>query len=108
MKNILVVGGSSSIGKALVAILENENHHIFATFNTHHPSGSNQNTAYHHLDVLQAEYDLSFLPEKIDGFVYCPGSINLAPFGRIKPEDFAKDFELQVNGAIRILQNIYQ
>ena len=61
---------------------------------------------YHNLDVNSTKNDLSYLPEAIDGFAYCPGSINLLPFARIKPEDFVKDFELQVGGAIRILQQI--
>ena len=30
--------------------------------------------------VNDLEIDTSILPEKIDGFVYCPGSINLRPF----------------------------
>jgi NAD(P)-dependent dehydrogenase (short-subunit alcohol dehydrogenase family) len=36
--------------------------------------------------------------------VYCPGSINLRPFERIKPADFEADFKLQVTGAIKVLQ----
>jgi len=106
MKNILVVGASSGIGKALVEILEKGDTHIFATYNQHETVSANPKTAYHYLDVTSESQDLSFLPETLDGFVYCPGSINLAPFARIKPADFASDFDLQVNSAIRILQNI--
>jgi NAD(P)-dependent dehydrogenase (short-subunit alcohol dehydrogenase family) len=58
------------------------------------------------LDVLSNSYDLSFLPEQIDGLVYCPGAINLKPFARIKPEDFVADYELQVLGAVKIIQAI--
>lgn len=36
--------------------------------------------------------------------VYCPGSINLLPFKRIKQEAFLSDFNLQVLGAIKVLQ----
>ena len=50
--------------------------------------------------------DLSFLPDQLDGIAYCPGSINLKPFARIKPEDFQADFSLQVVGAIKVLQAI--
>lgn len=48
--------------------------------------------------------DLNFLPEIIHGLVYCPGSISLRPFARIKPEDFLQDYNLNVVGAIKILQ----
>lgn len=38
--------------------------------------------------------------------LYCPGSIQLKPFARIKAEDFAQDFQLQVIGAIRVIQQV--
>jgi NAD(P)-dependent dehydrogenase (short-subunit alcohol dehydrogenase family) len=37
---------------------------------------------------------------------YCPGSINLRPFERIKPIDFEIDYKLQVIGAIKIIQAV--
>ena len=42
----------------------------------------------------------------IDGFAYCPGTINLKPFHGLKPEDFQEDFEVNVKGAIKVLQTI--
>ena len=50
--------------------------------------------------------DLSFLPEQLDGLIYCPGSINLLPFKRIKPAAFMADYELQVLGAIKAIQQV--
>ena len=44
------------------------------------------------------------MPDDLDGLVYCPGSINLKSFDRIKPEDFELDYKLQVTGLIKILQ----
>jgi NAD(P)-dependent dehydrogenase (short-subunit alcohol dehydrogenase family) len=44
------------------------------------------------------------LPEKIDGLVYCPGTINLRPFRSLKPEDFQHDFDVNVLGAIKTLR----
>ncbi len=54
--------------------------------------------------MLDEHPDLSFLPDTIHGLAYCPGSISLKPFARIKPEDFAKDYQLQVLGAVKVLQ----
>jgi NAD(P)-dependent dehydrogenase (short-subunit alcohol dehydrogenase family) len=68
---------------------------------------TNPSISYHSLNVLDEAIDLSFLPEKLDGVVYCPGSINLKPFARIKPEDFTNDFNLQVGGMIKVLQAVY-
>jgi NAD(P)-dependent dehydrogenase (short-subunit alcohol dehydrogenase family) len=44
--------------------------------------------------------------DQVDGLVYCPGSIDLKPFGRIKPEQFIKDYELQVLGAVKCIQAV--
>jgi NAD(P)-dependent dehydrogenase (short-subunit alcohol dehydrogenase family) len=55
---------------------------------------------------MDSELNLSFVPETLDGLVYCPGSINLKPFSRIKPEDYTNDFNLQVGGFIKVLQAV--
>lgn len=44
------------------------------------------------------------LPESLDGLVYAPGSIELAPFRQLTPEIFHKEFELNVVGAVRVIQ----
>jgi NAD(P)-dependent dehydrogenase (short-subunit alcohol dehydrogenase family) len=50
--------------------------------------------------------NIDFLPEILDGIIYCPGSINLRPFERIKPADFVSDFNLQVIGAVKLIQAV--
>ena len=104
MKNYLIVGASSGIGKSLANKLAEAGHNVFATYNEHPLDETAQNITYSHLNVLDAEFDFSFLPEKLDGIAYCPGTINLKPFARLKPEDFKEDFELQVIGAVKVLQ----
>ncbi|MEQ8301975.1 MAG: SDR family oxidoreductase [Cyclobacteriaceae bacterium] len=106
MKNYLVIGASSGIGNQLAEDLAEEGHQVYGTFNKTSKSRNRHNLEYHSLNVLDKQIDLSFIPEELHGFVYCPGSINLKPFARIKPEDFLEDFNLQVIGAINILQHI--
>ena len=105
MKNILIIGGSSGIGKALVHLLDKSENTVFSTYFSS-DSQEESEVSYHHLNVLEDDLDLAFLPEKLDGLVYCPGSIQLAPFHRIKPADFTKDFEFQVTGAIKVIQAV--
>ena len=106
MKNILIIGGSSGIGASLIEKFTNDpNYQVVATFNQGNiPTAQNIKTFK--FDVLSDTLDLSILPEVIDGVVYCPGSINLLPFHRIKLDAFRADFELQVMGAIKIIQTI--
>ena len=104
MANYLIVGGSSGIGKALVDQLVNEGHQVFATYNTHETSSHFPNLSYHALNVLDETINLSFLPEKLDGIAFCPGAIALRPFARIQPADFIADYNLQVVGAIKVIQ----
>jgi NAD(P)-dependent dehydrogenase (short-subunit alcohol dehydrogenase family) len=65
-----------------------------------------QNLSFHPLDVLSESFDFSYLPEKLDGLAYCPGSIDLKPFQRVKPSDLIRDYELQVLGFFRIMQEL--
>lgn len=106
MKNYLIVGASSGIGKSLANKLAESGNTVFATYNDHPIENNSPNISYSHLNVMDSELDLNFLPEKLDGIAYCPGSINLKPFARIKPEAFIEDFDLQVVGAVKVLQAV--
>jgi NAD(P)-dependent dehydrogenase (short-subunit alcohol dehydrogenase family) len=103
MKNYLVIGHSSGIGEAISQQLSTNNF-IIGTYYKKQPTHNNININSHHLNVLDGNIDLSYLPEKLDGLIYCPGAINLKPFARIKPDDFIEDYKLQVLGAIKIIQ----
>jgi len=103
-KNILIIGGSSGIGRALVGLLA-PTHNIYVASRGNE---SLDNTGVTHLsfDVLNDALDVTALPEQLDGFVYCPGSINLRPFRGLKPETFQQDFEINVVGAVKSLQAV--
>ncbi len=102
MKQFLVVGGTSGIGLALVRALVAQGHgvHVWARTPTH-------------IDGAQvvandavASLNVNSLPEQLDGFVYCPGSINLKPFHRLSADDFAHDWQVNVMGAVNCLQAV--
>jgi NAD(P)-dependent dehydrogenase (short-subunit alcohol dehydrogenase family) len=104
MQNYLIIGGSSGIGQQLAMQLAESGNQVIATFNKNKPAVENPHIRFHHLNVLEETLSLDFLPDEIAGLVYCPGSINLRPFERIKPADFETDYKLQVIGAITLIQ----
>ena len=103
MGNYLVVGASSGIGQAITNQLSTEGHHVFATYQKNQFASSSNITTFH-INVLDDQLDFTALPSTLDGLVYCPGAINLRPFARIAPNDFTQDFNLQVGGAIKVIQ----
>lgn len=77
---------------------------VIVTFNKNEPNVENAHIYFHHLNVLEENLSLDFLPDELTGLVYCPGSINIRLFERIKTADFEADYKLQVIGAIKLIQ----
>ena len=105
MKNFLIIGGSSGIGKTLVKQLAEGGDRVYTSYNQHFIEASIQIIPFQ-LNVLEDLPTMDFLPAALDGFVYCPGNIQLRPFPRIRQESYRADFDLQVGGAIKTLQHI--
>ena len=105
MKNIVIIGCGSGIGLATAKQLQNEVQ-IIRISRTETPELNNIKLHFYQKDILTDSLDDVSFPEKIDGLVYAPGSINLKPFGRLSEEDFKKDFEINVLGAIKIIQKL--
>lgn len=106
MKQFLIIGASSGIGKQLTEQLLSEGQRVFGTYRNTKVDSTHANVSYHYLDVMEASLSLDFLPSQLDGLVYCPGSINLKPFARIQPQEFTTDYELNVVGAVKVLQAV--
>ncbi len=103
-KNILVVGGSSGIGLALVKLLAANGAQVYNVSRNsaeEWPEGVKHFQADVTADVSGID---SFLPEQLHGMVYSVGSINLKPFGRLTTDDFMQDYRLNVLGAVSVLQ----
>lgn len=48
------------------------------------------------------------LPDEVQGAVYCPGTITLRSFRSLQPDDFRRDLEINLLGAVRFLQACQQ
>jgi NAD(P)-dependent dehydrogenase (short-subunit alcohol dehydrogenase family) len=57
-------------------------------------------------DATAGDFPVDQLPETLEGLVYCPGSIRLQPFSRLRDEDFRVDFEVNLLGAVRVLRAV--
>jgi 3-oxoacyl-[acyl-carrier protein] reductase len=99
MRNVLIVGASSGIGGALAGLAQPQ----CQVYSLSRSAAVANVFRHFSCDVLSDS--LPVIDEPLHGLVYCPGSINLKPFARIKPEEFIVDFELNLIGAVRCLQH---
>ncbi|MEW7291784.1 SDR family NAD(P)-dependent oxidoreductase [Aquimarina sp. 2304DJ70-9] len=103
-KNILLIGGSHGIGFEIALKLYNE-HNIFIASRTNENLG-NLEVTHIPYDASKDEIDITTLPDRIDGFVYCPGSINLKPFKMLDPKAFEEDMQINFMFLIKIIHRI--
>lgn len=100
MKNSIVVGGSKGIGYALLQ--SNITHSKVFNISRSAPPLTHENLVHLQCDVSQEP-----LPEidgPIDTLIYCPGSINLKPIGRLSEDDFLDDYKINVIGAVKCIK----
>jgi NAD(P)-dependent dehydrogenase (short-subunit alcohol dehydrogenase family) len=101
-KQYLIIGGSSGIGFTLAENLSKKGNLVIAASRR---SMSANGISHLPFNVLTDDLPLNQLPDKLDGLVYCPGSINLKPFHRLTDQDYREDFELNVLGAVKTLRS---
>ena len=99
MNKIIIVGGSRGIGKEIINDLVDDN--LIINLSRNKPELTHTNLTHYNVDVLSS--DLPDL-EDVSSIIYCPGSINLKPISRISLDEFREDFEINVIGAIKVIQ----
>lgn len=100
MKNIVIIGGSKGIGKA---ILEQQIQHNYVhNLSRSQPEMSSSNLKHYSVNILEDE-----LPniDEVDTLIYCPGSITLKPILNLTLDTFRNDYEINVIGAVRAIQH---
>jgi NAD(P)-dependent dehydrogenase (short-subunit alcohol dehydrogenase family) len=107
-KNILIIGGGSGIGKAIIEdLIDKGDSQIYAASRSINEADLPDKVTKIKYDVM-ADDSLEGLPEQIHGLVYCPGTINLQPFHRFKIEDIRQEMELNLMGAIKVVQSLFK
>jgi NAD(P)-dependent dehydrogenase (short-subunit alcohol dehydrogenase family) len=103
-KTYVIVGGSSGIGLEMTCRLSAEGHRVVVASRTADKLEGLAGVTHIPLDVTTDTLPTDALPQKLDGMVYCPGSIRLRPFRTLQPEDFLADYQVNFLGAVRSLQ----
>jgi NAD(P)-dependent dehydrogenase (short-subunit alcohol dehydrogenase family) len=102
LKNYLIIGASSGIGQAVATKLQAEGHNVYSA-SRHSPKVE----VFEHVEFDASNPSVSAFenfPDTLDGIVYAAGTINLKPFNRLKQEDYLHDLQVNVLGAIFVIQ----
>lgn len=102
-RETLIVGGSSGIGLELTRLLAGRGEAVHVASRQGESVSAIEGVAWQSYDATDAASALA-VPERLDGFVYCPGSIVLKPFHRITDEEFRAELEINYLGAMRALR----
>ena len=103
-KNILLIGGSYGIGLEMAKMLSKENEVFIASRSNEHLS--NIDATHIPFDALNEDISDKAIPETLDGFVYCPGSINLKPFKTMGIDTIQNDMEINFIALARTVKSI--
>lgn len=99
MNKILIVGGTKGIGLEISKLLDHKE--CILTSRSSYLVESNKHTHYQ-VDAIDGEYPEI---EDLSSIIYCPGTINLKPFRSLKETDFDNDFNVNVKGAVKVIQH---
>lgn len=102
MRNIFIVGAGSGIGHRLAELLATD--YVALWTASRSPAVAQPARTHIEWDAAARELPAEFLPDRLDGLVYCPGSIRLAPFDRLGDQAFRDDLEVNLLGAVRALR----
>lgn len=105
MGHYAIAGGSRGIGLAISKKLGAQGHTVLVLSREPGEIASIEGVQHMvHDFVGRDEIPSDTLTRPLDGIVYCPGSIDLAPVHRLKPEAMRAAFEINCVSAIRFLQ----
>ncbi len=103
MGTFVIAGGSRGIGLELVRQLAPTAERIDVWSRSADDLAADPPVAHVRCDIT-ADDPLPEPPESIQGAVYCPGTVNLKSFRALSEEDFRRDWEVNLLGAVRFLK----
>lgn len=106
MKTFLIIGGNSGIGLEVTKILS-RNNRVIVISRTKRNVDELDNVEFFSADITKSIEELPQISDSIDGLVYSPGTINLKPLKSLKLEDFQNDFEVNLLGAVKVINKYF-
>ena len=100
----LVVGGSHGIGSGVTTRLLAMGAEVINVSRSDSDHAGDPRLTHLSMDITENQIDKAQLPDRLDGFVYCPGSINLGPLRQLNKTTMIEDYHLNVIAAIECLQ----
>ncbi|MDA9863665.1 SDR family oxidoreductase [Flavobacteriales bacterium] len=102
MRTVAIIGDSKGIGLALREQLLSEGVRVIGVSRT----GAQAAGDYTGLvfDAVAHPCDLTSFTDRLDGLVYCPGTIALKPVRGVKPEQVLEDFKVNALGFLQTVQ----
>ena len=98
MGTYIIVGASHGIGAATANKLVQAGHRVINI------ARSTADNCENHVWDAATDAALPNIEGAIEGIVYNPGSIVLKPFHRLTQADFQSDFQINVLGAVKVIQ----
>ena len=102
MRTIAIIGDSKGIGLALRQRLLDRGDKVIGVSRTGAQAEGNYTGLV--FDAAAHPCDLSSFTDRLDGLVYCPGTINLKPVRGVKPEGVLEDFKVNAMGLLQTVQ----
>lgn len=100
-RTVLLIGGNSGTGFSTARLLRSHGDTVITTSRHPEPSADPEISTLAFSAESPAPLDL---PSQLDGLVYFPGSITLKPFHRLTAEDFLRDYQVNLLGAVAAIQ----
>ena len=102
--SFVVVGGTSGVGLEITHRMAAKDYPVVVISRSTGSVAELPGVTHLPVDVTRDEIDAGSLPDRIQGLAYCPGSIRLRPFHRLKEADFLADLQINLLGAVKAIQ----
>lgn len=104
-KTVLIVGGTSGIGRELATELAEHDAQVHVLSRGRHETGGRPGISQHICDVSVDSPEFPAIDAPLAGLAYLPGTVTLKPFNLLRDRHFQDDLNVNPFGAIRTIRH---